>query len=159
MAPIPGEDESEDGYIRFHCPCGRRLKVRAASGQDEGKCPDCGRVVPVPESSTTRQRTRGGPKVDPDARTDELDAAEVARLAEWTTRHTGRAADIPGGADATPTAMPSIRVASSSPPIGGGPTPSMATFEAGLRVCPRCGKPVHLGASNCRECGAAVPRR
>ena len=31
--------------------------------------------------------------------------------------------------------------------------------EAGLRVCPRCGRPVHLGAESCRHCGAHVPRR
>jgi hypothetical protein len=37
--------------------------------------------------------------------------------------------------------------------------PSSIKIEAGLRVCPRCGKPVHLGAANCRECGAAVPKR
>jgi hypothetical protein len=32
-------------------------------------------------------------------------------------------------------------------------------IEAGLRVCPRCGKPVHMAATACGECGAAVPRR
>lgn len=160
LAGVSG-DSDDDGYIRFHCPCGRRLKVRADSGQEEGKCPDCDRVVPVPESSTTRQksRPRSGPLADPDARTDELDPEEIARLDEWTLRHTGRAPGMPGGADATPAAMPAIRVGSSPPPPGAGPIPSMTTFEAGLRVCPRCGKPVHLGASNCRECGAAVPRR
>jgi ribosomal protein L32 len=31
--------------------------------------------------------------------------------------------------------------------------------EAGLRVCPRCGKPVHLSSIVCRECGAHVPKR
>lgn len=158
LAAVSG-DSDDDGFIRFHCPCGRRLKVRADSGQEEGKCPDCGRVVPVPESSTTRQRSRGGPLADPDAKTDELDPDEVARLQEWTMRHTGRDPGVPGGADATPTGMPAIRVGSSPPPAGAGPVRSMTTFEAGLRVCPRCGKPVHLGASNCRECGAAVPRR
>ncbi|MBY0394857.1 MAG: hypothetical protein K2X91_00090 [Thermoleophilia bacterium] len=34
-----------------------------------------------------------------------------------------------------------------------------AQFEAGLRICPRCGMPVHLSAENCRQCGATVPRR
>src|SRR5947209_6999252 len=37
-----------DGFIRFFCPCGRRLKVNAARPPSHGKCPDCGRVVPVP---------------------------------------------------------------------------------------------------------------
>jgi predicted amidophosphoribosyltransferase len=31
--------------------------------------------------------------------------------------------------------------------------------EAGLRVCPRCGKPVHLSSIVCRDCGAHVPKR
>jgi len=31
--------------------------------------------------------------------------------------------------------------------------------EAGLRVCPRCGKPIHLGAGACRACGIPVPKR
>jgi hypothetical protein len=31
--------------------------------------------------------------------------------------------------------------------------------EAGLRVCPRCGRPVHLSAEVCRQCGASVPKR
>jgi hypothetical protein len=36
--------------------------------------------------------------------------------------------------------------------------PSVAKFETGLRICPRCKKPVHLNAANCRECGTPVPR-
>ncbi len=151
------DSEPDDGYIRFYCPCGRRLKVRASGGQESGKCPDCGRVVPVPDIAP-RPRPGGGSRVDPDARTEDLDAAELALLDEWSTRHTGRPPNVPGGEDATPTAVPGIRVVTSSPP-GSGPAPSMATFEAGLRVCPRCGKPVHLSATTCRECGAAVPRR
>lgn len=153
-----GDSESDDGYIRFHCPCGRRLKVLASGGQDEGKCPDCGRVVPVPESAPSRRPAGRGSRVDPEARTEELDAAELTLLDEWSTRHTGRPPGVPGGEDATPTAVPGIRVVASSPTTSG-PAPSMATFEAGLRVCPRCGKPVHLSATTCRECGAAVPRR
>ncbi len=31
--------------------------------------------------------------------------------------------------------------------------------EAGFRVCPRCGKPIHLNADTCRGCGTAVPKR
>src|SRR5260370_25131205 len=48
---LQGVSEPEDGYLRFHCPCGRRLKVRAENRPEAGKCPDCGRVVPVPESA------------------------------------------------------------------------------------------------------------
>ena len=137
-----GDNDLDDGYIRFYCPCGRRLKVRAAGGQEEGKCPDCGRVVPVPDRPPSKPKP-GGPRVDPDARTEDLDAADLALLDEWSTRHTGRAPGVPGGEDATPTAVPGIRVMAPPSPAGG-PAPSMATFEAGLRVCPRCGKPVHI---------------
>ena len=31
--------------------------------------------------------------------------------------------------------------------------------EAGFRVCPQCGKPIHLNADTCRGCGTAVPKR
>ena len=43
-----GAGEPADGYVRFNCPCGRRLKVRAEGRPEAGKCPDCGRIVPVP---------------------------------------------------------------------------------------------------------------
>jgi DNA-directed RNA polymerase subunit RPC12/RpoP len=155
---VGGDGESDDGYVRFHCPCGRRLKVRANGRQEAGKCPDCGRVVPVPESARSSPGAISSSRADPDARTEDFDADDLARLDEWGARHTGRSPGVPGGEDATPTAVPSIRVASVPPPAGG-PAPSKATFEAGLRVCPRCGKPVHMSAITCRECGAAVPRR
>jgi hypothetical protein len=154
---IGGASESDDGFIRFLCPCGRRLKVRASGGQQAGKCPDCGRMVPVPGSAGGMAGALGGGRVDPDSKTLDLDPADLARLQEWTTRHTGRSLDDAGGEDATPTGVPQIRVGST--PYPGTPAPSVASFEAGLRVCPRCGKPVHISATTCRECGASVPRR
>ena len=39
------------------------------------------------------------------------------------------------------------------------PQASVVKFETGLRVCPRCKKPLHLSADNCRECGMPVPRQ
>lgn len=48
--PLPG-GEAGDGFLRFLCPCGRRLKVSAIDRPVAGKCPDCGRVVPVPTSA------------------------------------------------------------------------------------------------------------
>ena len=50
-AQRPEATESGDGYVRFNCPCGRRLKVRGDERPEAGKCPDCGRIVPVPEFS------------------------------------------------------------------------------------------------------------
>ena len=153
-----GSSESADGYVRFYCPCGRRLKVRASGGPRAGKCPDCGRLVPVPGSGfDAAAGGRPGGRVDPDARTEDLDPRDIARLQEWTERHTGRSPEAANGPDATPTGIPHIRVGPS--PFDEGPKKSMVSFEAGLRVCPRCGKPVHISATTCRECGAAVPRR
>jgi hypothetical protein len=40
-----------------------------------------------------------------------------------------------------------------------GPRASVVKFETGLRVCPRCQKPLHLGSDHCRECGTVVPRQ
>lgn len=156
-ALIGGPGGSGDGYIRFHCPCGRRLKVMATSRRQAGKCPDCGRLVPVPESAGAGPATWNVERVDPDARTADLDANDWARLEEWSARHTGRSSGPTAGDDATPTGVPHIKIGPSAG--GGAPGPSMATFEAGLRVCPRCGKPVHISATTCRECGAAVPPR
>lgn len=118
-----------DGFIRFACPCGRRLKVRVTEGAQAGKCPDCGRVVPVPKSSESL-----GP-VDSDATTQDLSPEELARLDEWARQRA--------------TGLPSV------PPY----PPAAAKSEAGLRVCPQCGRPVHMGASVCRQCGATVPKR
>jgi ribosomal protein L40E len=92
-----------------------------------------------------------------------MDAEDLARLQEWSARHQGRpgAGRPAGGDDATPAAVP----AAPGPDLGLGPVslgatpPSMVKYEAGLRVCPRCGKPVHLSATTCRECGSPVPRR
>jgi hypothetical protein len=36
--------------------------------------------------------------------------------------------------------------------------PIVPLTEIGLRLCPRCGKPLHLAATTCRHCGEAVPR-
>jgi hypothetical protein len=155
-----------DGFIRFLCPCGRRLKVPAADRPVAGKCPDCGRVVPVP---TTAQATlagagsQRGPQSDPEARTEELDADDLAQLEAWGVRC---AANSNQHAGPLSTATGLHAIASGTEPnanlgfIAPGMSPaSEVKFEAGLRVCPRCKKPVHLGAATCRECGTPVPRQ
>jgi endogenous inhibitor of DNA gyrase (YacG/DUF329 family) len=123
-----------DGFLRFFCPCGRRLKVPAENPPSYGKCPDCGRVVPVP--SATALAPAG-----PEDRTVDLSPAELAMLEEWAQDHRARR-----GPDRSPSTAEHAT-------FGG------ASVEVGLRVCPRCGKPVHMGAPACRHCGAAVPRR
>ncbi len=125
----------EDGAIRFNCPCGRRLKVSASASArpSHGKCPDCGRVVPVPAS------TQAPP--DPEATTAELSAEDRATIEEWSRRHIADQERRPSSTHVLPTSAASMRT------------------EAGMRVCPRCGKPVHMGASVCRDCGIPVPKR
>jgi hypothetical protein len=155
-----------DGYIRFLCPCGRRLKVSAADRPVAGKCPDCGRVVPVPPSQKTiaavapnKQTTQN----DSEARTAELDAEDMAQIKAWAKRHTSSTVQAAGpGSTATglhvvaASSDPNAQVGFAPPMM---PPPSVVKFETGLRVCPRCKKPVHLGAAICRECGTPVPRQ
>jgi hypothetical protein len=156
---LQGVSETEDGYIRFYCPCGRRLKVRAAERPEAGKCPECGRIVPVPESAWSPPAfAPGAIPGDPDARTADLDRDDFARLEEWSARHLGRASRATDE-NPTPAAMPLMPVPEFGPASPGAAPTSMVKFEAGLRVCPRCGKPVHMSATTCRECGSPVPRR
>jgi hypothetical protein len=129
---LPGPGESGDGFIRFACPCGRRLKVKAAATPQAGKCPDCGRIVPVPSTNFGSH---------PEAPTEDLSPADVAMLDEWSQRRQ---------AMASPSAPPSASAAAKA---------SGVKVEAGLRVCPRCGRPVHMGAVACRACGTHVPKR
>src|SRR5262245_31048553 len=110
--------EAEDDYLRFLCPCGRRLKVRRQSGLEAGKCPDCGRIVPVPESAwSASPPAEDSARGDPDARTDEMDADDLAQLEEWAARHLGRAGSGSpdgGGGNATTALVPTA----SSPDFG-----------------------------------------
>lgn len=131
-----------DGFLRFFCPCGRRLKVSAAQPPSHGKCPDCGKVVPVPRSNANGGKLPGHPETD----TADLDAADVAVLEQWTRRHSGASDDLSD---------------EKTPPVVSKPAaPTGSTrAEAGLRVCPNCKRPVHLGADVCRACGIPVPRR
>jgi len=157
-------DGSGDGFLRFPCPCGRRLKVPAADRPVAGRCPDCGRVVPVPTSTKTSSISSSPKQAaqnDSEARTEELDNDDLARLETWGAQYAGKAGSL-----TTPlsTATDIHTTAVESNPAIGFSTPGMlptseVQFEAGLRVCPRCKKPVHLGAAICRECGTSVPRQ
>src|SRR5437879_886694 len=63
-------EDQGDGFLRFFCPCGRRLKVSAVEPPAHGKCPDCGRIVPVPAQGMV---TSG----HPEARTEDLSAVDL----------------------------------------------------------------------------------
>lgn len=123
------ESPTADGYIRFFCPCGRRLKVDGVTPPPSGKCPDCGRIVPVPATSLASSRPSG----HPEAPTEDLAPVDLARLDRWAAAHLGRPTE--------PEAPPADRA------------------EVGLRVCPQCGSLVPLGSQSCRSCGTPVPRR
>ena len=194
-AEAAGEPEG-DGYLRFPCPCGRRLKVRDTEPRPQaGKCPDCGRIVPVPTSgaasapSPARGGAGGGGGIGAgvESPTEVMSPEEIATIERWADGHRlkPRGQDygqgqvvvgqplpsfeplpltelaIPGDGKAYPGAGPS----SGSPQAAGGNSsqavaaPAPVKVEVGLRVCPRCGRPVHLGAETCRQCGAPVPRR
>lgn len=125
---------SSDGFIRFNCPCGRRLKVSATDRPTHGKCPDCDRIVPVPEGVGAGIPLSTNSAETP---TDEFAPSQVAAIETWIKGHTG--------------AKSTAEMAAEAVGRRGG--------EAGLRVCPRCGKPIHLGADACRGCGISVPKR
>jgi hypothetical protein len=181
-APPPAEESagsaSDDGFVRFDCPCGRRLKVRAVIPVPKaGKCPDCGRVVPVPalavESVKARARAGAGAppppssssSSGPETPTAELSADDLAALDRWAAAHRARTGPVP---ETVTTAAPALGrggppAADDLPPTEAEPrgpvAPAPTRVEAGLRVCPRCGRPVHLSAETCRQCGAPVPKR
>lgn len=131
-----------DGFIRFDCPCGRRLKVPADNPPPFGRCPDCDRVVPVPAESKARRLPPGHPETP----TEELSTTERAARDAWARRH------LAAGEPTTPIPTGSTTAEHSAMGVPG-------RVEAGLRVCPRCGTPVHLGATACRSCGTVVPKR
>jgi predicted RNA-binding Zn-ribbon protein involved in translation (DUF1610 family) len=160
------KDETGDGYLRFLCLCGRRLKVPATRRSVAGKCPDCGRVVPVPKSAQTTLNSTYARKCglsDSEARTEELDTDDLAQLEKWAAQHT---ADPSQSTTLTSKVTGLLTVAASAGPDADAglltrsiPAPSAVKFETGLRICPRCRKPVHLSAANCRECGTPIPRQ
>ena len=159
----PGASALEDGYVRFHCVCGRRLKVRSAERPEAGKCPDCGRIVPVPESAWpvsggSSAVLNASVKTPPNTRTADMDAVDLERLERWASRHQEAANQNPQPGGDTTTSHPSLGVISSATSTQQGESSGIKT-EAGLRVCPGCGKPLHMSATVCRSCGEPVPRR
>ena len=81
-------------------------------------------------------------------------------LDRWTARHLGDPPPAPLGASAPAADEPSpIAEDPAYAPTGALPAVAPAKAEAGLRICPRCGRPLHLSAVACRNCGAPVPKR
>jgi hypothetical protein len=146
---------NSDGFIRFSCPCGRRLKVRIEPGQpipESGKCPDCGRVVPVPAAAIPASSSGTLPTSHPEALTEELSTADLAMLDQWRERRQAIVKQAAKTKGPDTTATMEVRMPRTPPS-------DRFKVEAGLRVCPRCGKPVHMSAIVCRECGAHVPKK
>ena len=134
----PGEE-----FVRFHCPCGRRLKVSALDRPTHGKCPDCGRIVPVPTDIGTSRA---------DSPTEELGKADLAVLEAWTKSHLSRENGNVNGNGKGAGDRPTSTAEMVSGDFG-------RRAEAGFRVCPKCSKPIHLNADICRGCGTPVPKR
>jgi len=164
--PLKAIGEAADGYLRFLCPCGRRLKVPIAESPVAGKCPDCGRVIPVPtavRTTVSASPLRRASQTDPDARTEELNGDDIAQLKAWSARYAANP-DHPESQSPSATDLHLVAV-SADPDANLGFVTAIASpasavkFEAGLRICPRCKKPVHLGAAICRECGTPIPRQ
>jgi ribosomal protein L40E len=161
-----GSAPPTDGYIRFPCPCGRRLKVRRDERLEVGRCPDCGRVLPVPLSDDgelpgfrgTASGSLAGSS-ESNTRTAELDLTDLERLGQWSDTHrlgavqqNGSTDRIPNGANQVPESRP-IMVPSTVE------DPSAIEREAGLRICHSCGTPLHINATFCRSCGGLAPKQ
>lgn len=132
-----GEGVSPDGFVRFSCPCGRRLKVKAGIHSTHGKCPDCGRVVSIPGDSDSL------PPAHPSSPTVDLSANQISELDKWSREWKLR--QVKSDEQFTP-------VTAQQPLV------PVERAEAGFRICPKCLKPVHLGSEVCRQCGTQVPR-
>ena len=96
----------------------------------------------------------------PNARTEDMDAVDLDRLARWASRHLPTASNPAENSqeDATTGSYQSLAPTMSEEPVRGS-APSSVKIEAGLRVCSHCGKPLHMSATVCRECGEPAPRR
>jgi hypothetical protein len=125
--------------------------VPAANPPAHGKCPDCGSVVPVPAGPGAVALPPGHPETP----TAELDPGDLEALERWSRDHLARAASAAEFSDTTQLPATTPAPAPAPPPAAGEPPRA----EVGLRLCPNCRRPVHLGRDVCRECGTPVPRR
>jgi hypothetical protein len=89
--------------------------------------------------------------------TAELDAEDLDVLDRWAEGHLASPPAPPGVVEPVDPRRASTPPLPVPAPVAAIEVPARA--EAGLRVCPRCGRPLHLSAEACRNCGAPVPRR
>ncbi|MBN1392905.1 MAG: hypothetical protein JW947_08900 [Sedimentisphaerales bacterium] len=47
--PMPEEPKIEEGFIHFHCSCGKGFKVPMKYAGEMGKCPQCKNRIKIPE--------------------------------------------------------------------------------------------------------------
>lgn len=87
-----------------------------------------------------------------------MDAADLERLQQWASRFPASAPNAPQPEGTSTTSYQALTSASPVALDSGHPAPVFQQ-EAGLRVCPQCGKPLHMSAIVCRFCGEDVPRR
>ncbi len=160
----PDGAEPEDGYVRFHCPCGRRLKVQSQERPEAGRCPDCGRIVPVPDlawqqPADATSTSRGEIRARSIGRTQDMDAVDLQRLEQWASRCQAAVSHNRQPGAETTTSHPALNaLAPVATATAQGSSSPVMKMEAGLRICPRCGKPLHMSATVCRSCGEPMPR-
>ncbi len=135
--------DADDGYRRFYCPCGRRLKVRQDATIQRAQCPDCRRVVDVPQPGSTTPHGPDALAFDPETQTADFDSNDLLELEGWMQQfHDDSTTPTPETLPGEPGTQPAR------------PRPS----ELGLRTCPTCNAVLHLAAEQCRVCGTATPR-
>ncbi len=143
---------------------GSRCRSRDALWPGVARIADASSRFPRPRRArSTRAQGKNSRKMTPKARTEELDTDDLTLLRDWAARHAAAASDaeVPSpGSTALHNVDDSAGLGGSLEFMRGGASPpSTVKFETGLRICPRCKKPVHSSAANCRECGTPVPRK
>jgi hypothetical protein len=100
-------------------------------------------------------------KEDAEARTQELEAFDLSELKKWSTNYFTNCVESQDYLKQTRSITSALGVNRHDL----GPFheeflgSSLVKFETGLRTCPNCKKPLHLGIDNCRECGIVFPRQ
>ena len=94
----------------------------------------------------------------PAGRTEDMDAADLERLERWASRHQAASNHNQQLGGESTTSHQALSAVSPTAMAQDSASPVMK-MEAGLRVCSRCGKPLHISATVCRSCGEPVPKR